>query len=70
MEIRRMGYLVLKLTRAEQKLRDQERERTMVLAKATRPEHLQAIAQSRLTLRKAAAGQIIQMTNHGIALRE
>lgn len=70
MEVRRLGYSVLRLTRAEGQMRDLERERQMQLAKLTRPERLQAVAQSRLTLRKPEAGQIIQMTSRGIALRQ
>jgi len=40
------------------------------LAKITRPERLQALAQNRLTLKKPGIGQIIQMTGQGIALRQ
>jgi Sec-independent protein translocase protein TatA len=70
MEIRRMGYSVLKLTREERKMRDLERQQMIQLAKITRPERLQAVAQAKLTLKRAEAGQIIQMTDRGIALRQ
>lgn len=70
MEVRRMGYSVLKLTREERRMRDTERQQTIQLAKITRPERLQAFAEARLTLKKAEAGQIIQMTERGIALRQ
>jgi hypothetical protein len=70
MEVRRMGYSVLKLTRQERQMRDTERQQMIQLAKITRPERLQAIAEARLTLKKAESGQIIQMTERGIALRQ
>jgi hypothetical protein len=70
MEVRRMGYSVLKLSRAERNMRDQERERSIQLAKVMRPERLQSVAKNRLTLKKPESGQIIQMTERGIALRQ
>lgn len=70
MEMRRMGYSVLKLTREERKMRDHERQQMIQLAKITRPERLQALAQNRLTLKKAEAGQIIQMNERGIAFKQ
>lgn len=70
MEMRRMGYSVLKLTRAERKMKDEERQAMIQLAKITRPERLQAVAQARLTLRRAETGQIIQMTDRGIAFKQ
>ncbi len=70
MEVRRMGYSVLKLTSSERQMRDLERQQLVQLAKITRPERLQAVAQNRLTLRKPESGQIIQMTDTGIALRQ
>jgi len=70
MEIRRVGYSVLKLSREEKRLKNQQREHALRLAKIVRPERLQSLAQSQLTLKKASKGQIIQMTNQGIALRQ
>ncbi len=70
MELRRVGYSVLKLTREERQMKDHERLAMIQLAKMTRPERLQAVAQARLTLKKAEAGQIIQMTERGIALKQ
>ena len=70
MEVRRVGYSVLKLARQERRLRDQHREQIVQLAKITRPERLQSVAQSRLTLKKDESGQIIQMTDTGIALKQ
>lgn len=70
MEVRRVGYVVLKLSRQERRLRDQQREQVVQLAKILRPERVQSVAQSRLTLKKAESGQIIQMTDQGIALKQ
>ena len=70
MEVRRLGYTVLKLSREERRWRDYEREEKIRLAKVTRPDRVQKVAQDRLTLRKAGAGQIIQITAQGIALEQ
>ncbi len=70
MEVRRLGYSVLKLSREERSLRDLERDVVIRLAKATRPERLALVAESRLTLRRAEKGQIIQMTENGVALEQ
>ncbi len=70
MEVRRVGYSVLKLSREEKALKDQQRHQVVKLAKFTRPERVQNVAESRLTLKKASSGQIIQMTEAGIALKQ
>ena len=70
MEIRRAGYSVLKLSREERRIRDWQRQQTIRLAKITRPERVQAVAQNRLTLKRAESGQIIQMTEQGIAFKQ
>ena len=70
MEVRRLGYSYLKLSREERSLRDLERDAMIRLAKATRPERLALVAESRLTLRRAEKGQIIQMTENGVALEQ
>ncbi len=70
MEVRRLGYSVLKYSREERSLRDLERDAVIRLAKATRPERLALVAESRLTLRRAEKGQIIQMTENGVALEQ
>ena len=70
MEIRRTGYSVLRLAREERRTHDWQRQQTIRLAKITRPERVQAVAQNRLTLKRAESGQIIQMTEQGIALKQ
>ncbi len=70
MEVRRLGYSVWKLSREERRLRDVERDLQIQVAKAMRPERLSAVAQTKLTLRRAERGQIIQMTEAGVALEQ
>ena len=70
MEVRRMGYSVLKLSREERQMRDKERVQMIQLAKMTRPERLQQVAQNRLTFKKPEMGQIIQITEQGVAFRQ
>ena len=70
MDIRRVGYAVLKLSHEERKLRDLQRQQMITLATITRPDRLQKVAQNRLTLKRAETGQIIQMTELGIALKQ
>jgi len=68
MEVRRMGYLVLKSTQAYRKLRDQELLMSMEYAKLTRPEQVRKYAVSHLTLNDARNGQIIQLAGQRLAL--
>lgn len=70
MEVRRLGYSVWKLSREERRVRDFDRDLQIQLAKATRPERLADVALNRLTLRQATKGQIIQMTESGVALEQ
>jgi hypothetical protein len=53
MELRRVGYSVLKLTREERKMRDLERQQSIMLAKITRPDRLQSVADARLNTSSA-----------------
>lgn len=70
MEVRRLGYSVLKLTREDRQMRDHERQKQVQLAKIMRPDRLQMVAQKSLKLDKPGSGQIIQMTERGLALRQ
>ena len=70
MEVRRIGYTVLKQTREYKSLQDQHRLKVMRLARITNPERLRAMAVSRLTLSEARTGQIIHMSGDKIALRQ
>lgn len=66
MEERRIGYMSLKLARQHRQLLDQKRGLEIQLAKVTRPQLLEKVAQDRLTLKRATAGQIIQLTGEGL----
>lgn len=68
MEVRRMGYSVLKATKEVQQLKDQNRLLSMEYARLIRPEHVRKYAMSHLTLNYARNGQIIQLTGQKIAL--
>lgn len=62
MEERRLGYGILKLTREQRQIVEEMRARNMQLAKVTRPQHVEKVAQSRFTLKKVQASQIIHLT--------
>lgn len=68
MEVRRMGYAVLKSTQEYRKLRDHHRLMSMEYAQATRPERVRKYATSRLTLVDARNGQIIQLAGRTLAM--
>jgi cell division protein FtsL len=68
MEVRRMGYSVLKASQEFHKLEDHHRMMSMEYARLTRPEHVRKYAMSHLTLNDARNGQIIQLTGQKIAL--
>jgi hypothetical protein len=63
MEVRRMGYLVLKENRAYKNMQDQVRLQVMTYAKVTRPERVRDFAVSQLTLSDARNGQIIHLSD-------
>lgn len=70
MEVRRMGYVVLKQTIRYKSLQDDYSLKSMRLARILRPEHLQAVAINRLTMDEPVPGQVIQMSGEKIALRQ
>lgn len=61
-EERRMGYELLKLSRLQREVIEERRMKSMQLAKMTRPQNIERVAQSRITLKKIQANQIIHMT--------
>lgn len=63
MEERRMGYVVLKLTRQHKKVQEEKRTKEISLAKITRPQLLDHMAQQKFTLKKIQANQIIHLTD-------
>lgn len=62
MEERRMGYSVLKLTREHKKVSEEKRVQEVALAKITRPQLLESMAQQKFTLKKIQANQIIHLS--------
>jgi hypothetical protein len=62
MEERRLGYAILKLTREQRQVIEEKRDKNMQLAKITRPQHVERMAQSRFTLKKVQANQIIHLS--------
>ncbi len=62
MEERRMGYEILKVTRVQKKMMEERRIKEMQLAKLTRPQQVERMATSKLTLRKIQASQIIHLS--------
>lgn len=62
MEERRLGYTVLKLNREHKKIREQKRGKDIQLARLTRPQLLDSVAQKNLTLKKIQSSQIIHLS--------
>ena len=62
MEERRMGYSVLKLSREHKKVLEEKRVKEISLAKITRPQLLDSMAQQKFTLKKVEANQIIHLS--------
>lgn len=66
MEERRLGYALLKLTREHRDVLEEKRNREIQLAKITRPQLLEHVAQKRFTLKKVSANQIIHLSGDGL----
>jgi cell division protein FtsL len=70
MEVRRVSYSVLKLTRLHKVKTDRHITKSMEFAKLTRPERIERYAESKLELRKANKRQIIQLAGYMAERRE
>jgi hypothetical protein len=70
MEVRSLGYLVVKKNREYRKLKDEQWKKTMEYARLTRPDHIRQFALTRLTLNEAQDGQIIQLVGARAAVRQ
>lgn len=68
MEVRRMGYSVLKSSQEYKKLQDQRRFMSMEYAKLTRPDRVRKYAVSHLKLNDSRNGQIIQLAGQALAM--
>lgn len=62
MEERRIGYSVLKLSRQHKKILEEKHGKEIQLVKVTRPQLLDHVAQSKFTLKKVQADQIIHLS--------
>jgi len=62
MEERRLGYSVLKLSREHKKVHEEKHVKEIQLVKITRPQLLEHMAQSKFTLKKIQADQIIHLS--------
>lgn len=62
MEERRQGYVVLKLNKEHKRFLEEKRTKEIQLAKLTRPQLLEQVAQSKLTLKKVQSNQIIHLS--------
>ena len=70
MEVRRMGYAVLKQLREFKNIEDSYRYKLMEYAQYTSSERLRHVAEARLTLGEVKVNQVIQMAGKKIALRQ
>jgi cell division protein FtsL len=68
MEVRRMGYAVWRLSRAEKSAADQKRLNSIELAKLSSPGRIEKIAQKNLALAKPSKGQMVQMNGEVFVL--
>ena len=68
MENRRMGYSFLQLTVQEKEMRNQHRTKLVHLAEMTGPARVRLLSTQKLPMKRAASGQIIQMTASGLAI--
>ncbi len=68
MENRRMGYSFIKLARKEKDMRDRQRQKAVELARILSPQRVQLLVTKKLPMKKAGEGQVIHMTNKGMAI--
>jgi hypothetical protein len=69
MEVRRVGYSLLKDTRQFKTMTETKRLQEMTLAQLVRPERIEGLAQRRLSLQKPIKGQIVQLSGQKIVLQ-
>ena len=69
MEVRKVGYSLLKDSRQLKTLTETKRLQEMTLAQLVRPERIENIAQKRLSLQKPTKGQIVQLSGERIVLQ-
>ncbi len=62
MEERRQGYVLLKIRKEQKQLFEEKRDIELKLARIQRPQLVQHLAESRLTLKKVRPNQIILLS--------
>ena len=70
MEVRRIGYSLLKKVRIYNQMQDSYRMKSLDYAKFTSPEKLREMALRHLTLKEAKFGQIIHMSGESVAVKQ
>ena len=68
MEVRRVGYAVLKLSEQQRHMQDRRRMMSMEYASLTRPDRVRKYAVSHLNLNDSRSGQIIQLAGQALAM--
>ena len=68
MEVRRMGYEVLKQDRLYKSMQDQLRFKSIRFAEAIRPDRVKRIATRNSDMQTAKSGQIIYLSERGVAV--
>jgi len=69
MEVRRLGYSLLKDSRVLKTMQETKRLHQMSLASLTRPERIESFAQKNFSLKRAGKGQIVQISGERIVLQ-
>ncbi|MEQ1875179.1 MAG: hypothetical protein ABL958_00945 [Bdellovibrionia bacterium] len=64
MEVRRVGYSLLRISRAEKAAADENRVQNIAFSRLTRPGRIENLAQTRLALTKAGQGQVLQVAGN------
>lgn len=67
MEERRIGYEILKLNREHKNLIEEKRYKNMKLAKVTRPQYVEQIAQQKFVLKKISNQQVIHLNTFNVS---
>jgi cell division protein FtsL len=70
MEIRRTGYVVLKLSREKRSAIAEYHREQIRFASLSRPDRIERYAQTHLELKRADRAQVIQITTPNIVLRD
>lgn len=68
MEARRMGYLTLTQLRDFKAKQDEVRQKNRILADLLGPQKLRSFALNRLTLQEVQSGQMIHLSEDGLAV--